>query len=80
MENKDKDVEIPISWDEPVAIEKGFELEHGCGVFFDLFHNCSCKFMNFGYFLPIIIFLSGKGSLQRLLQIWAGSVVHAILE
>ena len=29
------------SWD--VEEKKGFELSHGCGVLFDLFHNCSCK-------------------------------------
>ncbi len=23
--------------------EEGFQLEHGCSVLFDLFHNCSCK-------------------------------------
>lgn len=32
------------SWDPSVLEdEKGFELEHGCAVLFDLFHNCSCN-------------------------------------
>ena len=31
-----------ISWELAEEVEKGFELEHGCGIFFDLFHDCSC--------------------------------------
>lgn len=34
------------SWDPSVLEdEKGFELEHGCAVLFDLFHNCSCNLL-----------------------------------
>lgn len=39
------------SWD--VEEKKGFELSHGCGVLFDLFHNCSCKLINFIYKLYV---------------------------
>lgn len=34
-------VEEQVTW-ETAGIEKGFELQHGCAVLFDLFHNCSC--------------------------------------
>lgn len=39
MENS----EDAFPWESVVATEKGFELEHGCAVLFDLFHNCSCN-------------------------------------
>ena len=35
--------DIEIVLESEIKNEKGFELEHGCGVFFDLFHSCSCK-------------------------------------
>lgn len=40
MESLEKN-EDQFSW-ATTEVEKGFELQHGCAVLFDLFHNCSC--------------------------------------
>jgi hypothetical protein len=36
--------------------EEGFQLDHGCSVLFDLFHNCSCTakkiYFNFNFCSP----------------------------
>lgn len=42
MENSEINEE-QIQWETMTENEKGFELQHGCAVLFDLFHNCSCK-------------------------------------
>lgn len=48
------------SW-ETTNAEKGFELQHGCAVLFDLFHNCSCKICKgFKYYFTLILAVKGR--------------------